>query len=72
MSVAGRLIVALVWAYRGTLGLFMSGHCRYQPTCSQYLIDAVGKYGAMRGGWRGVKRVCRCHPLTRRGGHDPA
>lgn len=72
MTLAGRFIVRMVGLYRATLGLVMGGHCRYQPTCSQYMIDAVGKYGAWRGGWRGVKRVCRCHPFTKKGGHDPA
>ncbi|MDX1565838.1 MAG: membrane protein insertion efficiency factor YidD [Phycisphaeraceae bacterium] len=67
-----RLILGLVYLYRATLGPFLAGHCRYQPTCSQYMIDAVNKYGPWRGGWRGTKRICRCHPFTRRGGYDPA
>lgn len=67
----GALIVALVWVYRALLGPVMGGQCRYQPTCSQYMLDAVGKYGPWRGGWHGVKRIARCHPWGG-GGNDPA
>ena len=66
-----RLIIGLVWLYRGTLGPLLGGQCRYQPTCSQYMIDAVSKYGAVRGAWRGIRRICRCHPWSA-GGYDPA
>ena len=65
-------IVAVVWAYRATLGPVMGGHCRYSPTCSQYMLDAVHKHGPVVGGWRGVRRVLRCHPFARRPFHDPA
>ena len=58
-----RLIISMVLFYRVTLGALLGGHCRFQPTCSQYMIDAVQKYGALRGGWRGVKRILRCHPF---------
>lgn len=68
---AAKILIAMVYVYRGTLGLLLSGHCRYHPTCSQYMIDAVRKYGFFRGGWRGVKRICRCHPF-KAGGYDPA
>lgn len=44
--------------------------CRYQPTCSQYALEAVEKYGMLKGLWLGLKRVCRCHPLNP-GGYDP-
>ena len=66
-----RVLVLLVLLYRVTFGRLLGGQCRYHPSCSQYAIDAVGKYGALRGSWRAVKRVCRCHPC---GGHgyDPA
>ncbi|MFW5681430.1 MAG: membrane protein insertion efficiency factor YidD [Phycisphaeraceae bacterium] len=66
------VIVAVVWCYRGTLGPFLGGHCRYQPTCSQYMLDAVQKHGPVVGFYRGVRRVLRCHPLARRPYHDPA
>jgi putative membrane protein insertion efficiency factor len=66
-----RCIIFLVLAYRATLGPVMGGHCRYHPTCSQYMIDAVHKHGPVRGAWRGVKRLLRCNPFFP-GGHDPA
>jgi uncharacterized protein len=66
-----RLIILLVQIYRVCLGPLLGGQCRFHPTCSQYMIDAVNKDGAVRGGWRGLKRICRCHPLNP-GGFDPA
>ena len=65
------LLIHLVLLYRATLGPFMGGYCRYHPTCSQYAIDAVTKYGAVRGGWKALARVCRCHPWGGKG-YDPA
>jgi len=46
------------------------GGCRFEPTCSQYFLEAVEKHGNLKGSWLGVKRICRCHPW---GGHgyDP-
>ena len=66
-----RVLIFFVLAYRATLGPLMGGHCRFQPTCSQYMIDAVNKYGPLRGGWRGLKRIARCHPFGGCG-YDPA
>ena len=66
-----RLIIFLVVLYRVTLGRLLGGHCRYTPTCSQYMIDAVTRYGPARGAWRGIKRICRCHPWGG-SGFDPA
>jgi putative membrane protein insertion efficiency factor len=65
------LLIHFVLLYRATLGQFMGGHCRYQPTCSQYAIDAINKYGSFHGSWRAIKRICRCHPFGK-GGYDPA
>ena len=44
--------------------------CRFTPTCSEYMKQAVIKYGVIKGGWLGIKRICRCHPLNP-GGYDP-
>ena len=63
-------IVLLVLIYRATLGRFVGGHCRYDPTCSEYMIQAVRKHGPFRGGWMGLKRIGRCHPWGG-GGYDP-
>ncbi len=45
-------------------------HCRFYPTCSEYTRQAIEKYGFLKGGWLGVKRICRCHPANE-GGYDP-
>jgi uncharacterized protein len=65
------LLIQSVLFYRVTLGNFLGGQCRYYPSCSQYAIDAITKYGAFKGGWKSIKRISRCHPC-RRGGFDPA
>ena len=65
------LLIHLVLLYRVTLGPLMGGHCRFQPTCSQYAIDAINKHGAIRGAWRAIKRIARCHPWGG-SGYDPA
>lgn len=57
-----RTLILLVHVYRGTFGLFLGGFCRYDPSCSQYMIDAINKYGPLSGAWRGIKRIGRCHP----------
>jgi len=44
--------------------------CRYYPTCSNYAIEAIEKYGALRGGWMAARRIGRCHPFSP-GGFDP-
>jgi len=65
------LAIQFVLLYRVTLGRLLGGQCRFHPSCSQYAIDAINKYGVLRGCWRAVKRIARCHPLGGRG-YDPA
>lgn len=44
--------------------------CRFYPSCSEYTRQAIEKYGLLKGGWLGLKRICRCHPFNP-GGNDP-
>ena len=63
----------LIWVARGwQLGQskVLPPSCRYQPSCSAYAITALERYGAARGGWLALKRICRCHPWGSQG-HDP-
>ena len=64
------LLIAAARIYQWTLSPLIGRHCRFEPTCSAYFILAVRKYGAIRGTWRGVARVARCHPFHQ-GGYDP-
>jgi putative membrane protein insertion efficiency factor len=65
------LLTQFIFLYRATLGRFMGGHCRFHPTCSQYALDAIAKYGPARGSWRALKRIARCRPGGP-SGYDPA
>jgi len=64
------LLIALVKAYRLLLSPFLGRHCRFEPTCSCYSIEALERYGALRGSWLTVRRLLRCHPFSP-GGYDP-
>ncbi len=65
-----RTIVWMIRGYQITLSPLLPPACRFYPTCSQYMLEAVQRYGAVRGGWLGLKRVGRCHPFHP-GGYDP-
>jgi uncharacterized protein len=57
--------------YKAFLSAQLGGTCRFQPTCSQYAYEAVQHFGALRGCWLALKRLLRCHPLSRNFGYDP-
>ena len=63
-------IIALVRLYQLTLSPFIGRQCRFQPTCSHYMIGAIEKYGVVRGVFKGLWRILRCNPFCR-GGYDP-
>ena len=65
------VLVQVVLLYRFTLGRLTGGNCRFTPSCSQYAIDAINKYGPLRGSCKAIARVCRCHPWGGQG-YDPA
>jgi len=64
------VLILMVRVYQVTLGPFLGGRCRFEPSCSYYFIGAVRKHGPLRGAWRGILRICRCHPFHP-GGYDP-
>lgn len=63
-------IVFLIKAYQVLLSHYLPHACRFQPTCSQYMIDALKKFGLIKGLWLGVKRLFKCHPWGG-SGYDP-
>jgi putative membrane protein insertion efficiency factor len=68
--ISQNVILALLRAYRWAVSPMLPPACRYVPTCSEYAMEAVERYGALRGSAMAVWRVLRCHPFTR-GGVDP-
>ena len=67
MKAAALLLIRL---YQQALSPYLPTMCRFQPSCSQYMADAVEQYGVARGAWLGLRRILRCRPLGRRG-YDP-
>ena len=70
MNPAAALLRGLIRGYQLLLSPILPAACRFQPTCSAYAIEAIGRHGAARGGWLAVRRVARCHPWHD-GGFDP-
>lgn len=66
-----KLMLLLIKFYRVRISPFTPPTCRYIPTCSAYATEAIEKYGALRGGWLTLKRLMRCHPLSRHDPYDP-
>ena len=63
MSKMSRILIAMIRFYRKYISPMKRGCCIYIPTCSQYALEAIEKYGALKGGWLAFKRICRCHPF---------
>ena len=65
-----RLLIWLIRGYKRFISPLLPPSCRYIPTCSEYALEAIEKYGALKGGWLAIKRILRCHPFHP-GGYDP-
>lgn len=70
MSPLARILALPVKAYRLIFSPWVGHNCRYQPTCSQYALEALETHGGLRGGWLALRRILRCHPWGS-SGHDP-
>ncbi len=66
-----KLLLRLIRFYQTSLSPLSPPRCRFIPTCSEYAVEAVEKYGACKGGWLALKRICRCHPFHKGGWYDP-
>jgi len=63
-------LIALLKLYKAGISPLLPPSCRFVPSCSEYAMEAVERYGAMRGSWKGIRRLLRCHPFHP-GGYDP-
>ncbi|MCL5116812.1 MAG: membrane protein insertion efficiency factor YidD [Firmicutes bacterium] len=64
------VVLGLIRLYQRYVSPMTPPSCRYVPTCSQYAVESVSKYGALKGSWLAIKRISRCHPFHE-GGYDP-
>ena len=66
-----RVLMLLIRFYQRCISPWFPARCRFCPTCSQYCLEALEKYGALKGGWLGLKRLLRCHPFYKGDYFDP-
>ncbi|REL28746.1 membrane protein insertion efficiency factor YidD [Thalassotalea euphylliae] len=64
------LAIGLIKLYQKFISPLLGNNCRFQPTCSSYAIEAINRFGAVKGSWLALKRILKCHPLNA-GGEDP-
>jgi hypothetical protein len=69
-SLLAYALLAVVRGYQVLLSPIVGGACRFEPSCSQYMTEAIERHGAGRGSWLGIRRLARCHPLGSHG-YDP-
>lgn len=69
-TIPKRVMLCMIRFYRGAISPHLPPSCRYTPTCSVYAMQAIEKYGALKGGWLALRRILRCNPFHK-GGYDP-
>jgi len=70
LRLPSQLLILVIRAYQICLSPLLGRTCRFHPTCSSYTIEAIKRYGVLRGGWKSTRRILRCHPWNP-GGYDP-
>ncbi|MBK9736122.1 MAG: membrane protein insertion efficiency factor YidD [Saprospiraceae bacterium] len=68
MKFSKKIFIFPIKMYQWFISPLLGANCRYQPTCSHYMIEAINEWGSLKGLWLGLKRIARCHPW---GGHGP-
>jgi len=66
-----QILIALIRFYRRSISPYTPACCRFSPTCSAYALEAIRKYGALKGGWLAFKRLLRCNPFYKGDYYDP-
>lgn len=66
-----KILLFLIRFYRKYISPHKKPCCRFTPTCSQYAIEAIEKYGAFKGGYLALRRILKCHPFSGKSGYDP-
>ena len=66
-----RLFLAMIRFYQRCISPMHAPCCRFTPTCSQYALEAITNYGALKGGYLAVRRILRCHPFYKGDPYDP-
>ncbi len=66
-----KLLLSLIRFYQRAISPAFPACCRFRPTCSAYAYEAISKYGAVKGCWLALKRICRCHPFYHGDPYDP-
>ncbi len=69
-KIINSILIGLVKFYRSALSPLKPSTCRFYPTCSMYMLQALERYGPLKGSYLGIKRILKCHPFHK-GGHDP-
>jgi uncharacterized protein len=66
-----RLALFALNSYKSYISFWFAGSCKFEPTCSRYMYEAIERFGVLRGVWLGTKRLLRCQPFSRKFGFDP-